>query len=164
MSKALMLAAPYAVELIKESLQICNNIMQYRHAAIQVEVQRESMHRQADLALLKQRNKHELKMQKMKQLSANFGLVLEHNRLSADDTMQLYHSANDRANQILACLSQPEHPHEIKAYLAEVMMLINTELLQLSKDHYGIAGQSLTAYMQNCDDMRGRPSTYTDVC
>lgn len=48
MSKAVMLVAPYAVELIKEGLNICNSIMQYRHAALQVEVHRKSMHRQAD--------------------------------------------------------------------------------------------------------------------
>lgn len=163
MSKAVMLVAPYAVELIKESLNICNSIMQYRHAALQVEVQRESMHRQADQALLQEHNQHELQMQRMKQISADFGLTLEQNRLSSNNTMEMYKRANDRANQILACISQPDQPHEVKVHLLEVMTLINTELSQLAREHYAIAGQSLTAYVQNCDELRSNPGTYTDV-
>ncbi len=163
MSKAVMLVAPYAVELIKEGLKICNSIMQYRHAALQVQVQRESMHHQTDQSLLQEHNQHELQMQRMKQISANFGLILEQNRLSSDNTMQMYKSANDRLNQILACLSQTGQTHEVKMHLLEVMTLINSELSQLAREHYVIAGQSLTAYIQNCDELGGRPDTYKNI-
>ena len=163
MSKAVMLVTPYAVELIKEGLNICNSIMQYRHAALQVEVQRESMHRQADQALLQERDQHELQMKRMRQISTDFGLTLDQNRLSSNNTMQMYKRANDRANQILACISQPDQHHEFKMHLLEVMTLINNELSQLAREHYAIAGQSLTAYVQNCDELRSNPSTYTDV-
>lgn len=102
-------------------------------------------------------------MKRMQQISTVFGLTLEQNRLSSNNTMQMYKRANDRANQILAFISQPDQSHEVKVHLLEVMTLINNELKQLAKVHYVIAGQSLTAYVQNCDALRSNPSTYTDV-
>ena len=163
MSKALIMAAPYAVDLIRESLQICSSIMEYRLATLNIEVQRESKHRQADLALQQEKHQHELKIHKMQQISANFGLVLESNRMASQDIMQMYRSASDRATQLLAYLTQPELPNELRVSLLEAMTLINNELSQLAKHHYAVAGQSLTAYVHSCDQLRDGPNTFTDV-
>lgn len=163
MSKALIMAAPYAVDLIRESLQICSSIMEYRLATLNIEVQRESMHREADLALQQEKHQHELQIHKMQQISTNFGLVLESKRMESNDIMQMYRSASDRATQLLAYLTQPELSSEVRISLLETMALINTELSQLAKHHYAIAGQSMTAYVHSCDQLRDGPRSFTEV-
>ncbi|WP_019672874.1 hypothetical protein [Psychrobacter lutiphocae] len=163
MSRALIVAAPHAIELVKEGLQLCSAIMEYRHATIQIEMQRQQMHRQADLAMQQEKNQHALKMQKMQQISANFNLTLAHNRSASQDTMQMYKAANDRANQIMANISQPNLPNEVKMLMLETYQAISTELSHLTKNHYGIAQQSLTAYAHMCDQMRDEPNIFTDI-
>lgn len=163
MSKALIMAAPYAVDLIRESLQICSSIMEYRLATSNVELQRESMHREADLALQQEKHQYELKIQKIQQISANFALTLESSRMTSEDIMQRYSMANARATQILAYLAQPELPSEVTMRMLEVMSLIQSELSQLSKQHFDVADQSLTAYVHSCDQLRDGPNTFTDV-
>ena len=163
MSKMLITATPYLAELVTESLRVCHSIMEYRHATKQIELQRDSMHRQANHAMQQEANRHALSMEKLATISRDFGVVLTENRKNSVDVMTMYAQANAQVSLLIQQFCQPGLDIESMRTIKEAIAMLREQLSELLAAHMELGRQPMNAFVQLSDSLRDGPHRYTDV-
>lgn len=163
MSKSLIVAAPYANELVTEGLRLCSHIMEYRQITSQTALQRETMHKQANHAMLKEKNDHEKQMVQLHRLSEQFGITLANNRQDTVDVMQMYNDANTMLAKLIDRICEPDIDIEQMQLIKVVIDTLQAKQSDLIANHRKLSSHALAAFKNSSDMMIKGSQTLMDV-
>lgn len=154
-----------AVAALKEGVALCHNIAQYRLQAQQIEVQRETMHRQADQAMKQLQFDYDKDMAKIAALAQKYDQTLS--ALKQPDATILAQMANLQStiDKLLLMVVDPSVASDTKQGL-----LITITQLSKEQSHMAEAGTQnsrapLYAFALFADSLRdnSQPPVFTDV-
>lgn len=160
-----VVAPSLAVAALKESVSLCQAILEYKHQTQQVNVQREQMHRQADIAM------HQLEQSYQKKMVRLEGTFSTHKA-----TIQALKDKNTQDYQIIACSQQQidkcfeaicdaATPEPIKIALSHSLTLLSQNQSAVLNEFIKNTSSITNAHIATLDSLRdyGQPHTFTDV-
>lgn len=165
MALPVAVAPSLAVAALKESVSLCQSILDYKHKTQQIDMQREQMHRQADLAM------HQLEQNYQKTMVRLEGTFSTHKA-----TIQALKDKNSQDYNLVACSQQQiDKCFEAicdAATLEPIKTALNNNLTLLLQNQSAVLNEfmkntsSITnAHIATLDSLRdyGQPHTFTDV-
>lgn len=160
-----LVAPSFAVAALKESVSLCQSILEYKHKTQQVNVQREQMHRQADFAM------HQLEQNYHRNIMHLEGVFNTHTA-----TIQALKDKNTQDYQIIACSQQQidkcfeaicdaATPEPIKIALSHSLTLLSQNQSAVLNEFMKNTSSITNAHIATLDSLRdyGQPHTFTDV-
>ena len=160
-----VVAPSLAIAALKESVSLCQSILDYKHKMHQVEVQREQMHRQADFAM------HQLEQNYHRNITCLEGVFNTHTA-----TIQALKDKNTQDYQIIACSQQQINkcfeaicdattPEPIKIALSHSLTLLSQNQSAVLNEFMKNTSSITNAHIATLDSLRdyAQAHTFTDV-
>lgn len=154
-----------AVAALKEGVALCHNIAQYRLQAQQIEVQRTTMHRQADQAMQQLQFDHDKDMAKIAALAQKYDQTLS--ALKQPDAIILAQIANLQStiDRFLLMVVNPSVTSDIKQGLLITITQLSKEQSRIAETGTQNSRAPLVAFALFTDNLRdnSQPPVFTDV-
>lgn len=155
---ALTKATPVlAVAVLEKGMDLCSNIVAYRAQIAQLELQRETMHRQADQIMRQDNQAHEQKITKMHKLSHGFTETLD--ALQKDIDQQVCECLNNVQTQIDTFSKALALPNTSES----VQLQIISNLGELYKQQSELLQKQLEQQTSNADAVYKSFTQFTDT-
>lgn len=143
-----------ALAALKEGVALCHNIAQYRLQAQQIEVQRETMHRQADQARQQLQFDYDKDMAKIAALAQEYGHTL--NSLKQPDSTILAQMANLQStiDKLLLMVVDPSVASDTKQGLLITITQLSKEQSKVAETSTQNSRAPLDAFALFADSLR----------
>ncbi len=154
-----------AVAALKEGVALCHTIAQYRLQAQQIEVQRETMHRQADQAMQQLQFDYDKDMAKIAALAQKYDQTLS--ALKQPDGTILAQMANLQStiDKFLLLVTDPNVASDTKQGLLITLTQLSKEQSKMAETSAQNSRAPLDAFALFADSLRdnSQPPVFTDV-
>lgn len=164
MSKALAtISSTAALTAIQNGMQLCQNILQYKHATNQLKLECEAMHRQANHLMQQEQYQHEQEMKKLKIIAKSFNCVLKDSGDKCHDILILIKKYNDNIQEQLMIIKSPNINASMREQSMMVLNMLQSNHKLLLESYVKCSNTPMDAFVQLTDSLRGGPRTFTDV-
>lgn len=155
--------SPHAVSLAVECVKARSIILQSRQESMRIELERDTMTRQADIIQQDMTNRHTHAMNKLNQSGQMFQQAIEANQQAALDNKDNIAMLDSQIMMLISAMTQIGINTADIAFYLEALKELHVEKKQLIEAHRQINSQSHSAFIHSCDSGRDTPRTYTDI-
>ncbi|WP_201634018.1 hypothetical protein [Psychrobacter immobilis] len=160
-----IIAPSFAVVALKESVSLCQSILEYKHQTQQIDMQREQMHRQADTAMQQLIQEHKTNMTR---LEGTFNTHKETVQSIAAKNSQDFDVLKHTQRQIDDCLKaicDAATPEPVRLALSQGMTSLSQNQGAVLNEYIKNTNSLTNAHIATLDSLhdsdQGR--TFTDV-
>lgn len=155
--------APHVVQLANECVKARATLQQVQQESQRIELQRETMQRQAEIDKQAAADRHAQNMSKLNQMGENYKQAIQANQQASSEVKHSLDNKDHLIAQALSAMLQPELDNETKKLIAQELQRLHADETQLIEEHARINSQSHSAFIHSCDAHFESPRTFTDV-
>lgn len=154
-----------AVAALKEGVALCHTIAQYRLQAQQIEVQRATMHRQANQAMQQLQFDYDKDMAKIAALAQKYDQTLSALKQPEALIVASMNNIDKKVDNILIMIADGTVDDDIKKGLFVVLNKLLEEQSKITESRLGNSRAPLDAFALFADSLRdnSQPPVFTDV-
>lgn len=160
-----VVAPSLAVAALKESVSLCQSILEYKHQTQQIDMQREQMHRQADLAMQQLTQDHQKKMAHIEGTFSAHHTTIENVSTKNHQDFDLLKHSQQQIDECLKAICDITTPDPIKLALTQSLTSLSQQQNAWFTEYVKNTNSLTSIHMATLDSLHdhGRPLTFTDV-
>lgn len=159
------IAPTFAVAALKESISLCQSILDYKHKMHQVEVQREQMHRQAELTMHQLTQNYQKNMAYIDGIFSAHHTTIENVSTKNHQDFDLLRHSQQQIDECLKAICDITTPNPIKLALTQSLTSLSQQQNALFTEYVKNTNTLTSIHMATLDSLcdHGQPRTFTDV-
>ena len=160
-----LVAPSFAVAALKESVSLCQSILEYKHKTQQVNVQREQMHRQADIAMHQLEQNYQKKMVRLEGTFSTHKTTIEGISAKSNQDFDVIEHSQKQIDECLKAICDAKTPEPIKLALSHSLTSLSQNQSAVLNEFMKNTSSITNAHIATLDSLRdyGQPHTFTDV-
>lgn len=160
-----LVAPTFAVAALKESVSLCQSILDYKHQTHQVELQREQMHRQAELAIQQLTQDHQKKMMRLEGLFSTHKTTVQSITAKNNQDFEILKHSQRQIDECLKVICDAATPEPVKLALIQSLTMLSQQQNTVFCEYVKNTNSLTNAHMMTLDSVRdsGQARTFTDV-
>lgn len=149
--------------VLEKGVSLCHSIIEYRKATFEINVQREEMHREADLAMQKLEMDFTKEIKRIEKLAQGMQAVLSTTKNHSKDMLVSLERINEQILASLQVLSSSKVSEQIKHGIQTTLDFLLQSQQSMLDAHIDNNRVPMQAYLELSDNLRNQPRTFTDV-
>lgn len=159
------IAPTLAIAALKESISLCQSILDYKHQTHQVEMQREKMHRQAELAIQQLTKDHQKKMIRLEGLFSTHKTTVQSITAKNNQDFEILKHSQRQIDECLKAICDAATPEPVKLALTQNLTVLSQQQNAVFCEYIKNTNSLTNAHMMTLDSLRDsdQARTFTDV-
>jgi len=160
-----VVAPSLAVAALKESVSLCQYILEYKHQTQQLNTHREQMHRQADLAMQQLTQKHQNNMTRLEDIFGTHNATVQSISSKNSQDFELIKHSQMQIDECLKAICDPVTPEPVKLALSQSLTSLSQNQSAVLSEYVKNSNSLTNAHIATLDSLRdiGQARTFTDV-
>ena len=160
-----VVAPSLAVAALKESVSLCQSILDYKHQTQQMSVQREQMHRQADLAMQQLTQEHKRNMTRLEGIFNTHRATVQGIAAKNSQDFELLKHTQKQMDECLKAICDAKTPEPVKLALSRSLTSLSQHQSTVFSEYTKNTSSLTNTHIATLDSLRdnGQPRTFTDV-
>ena len=160
-----VVAPSLAVAALKESVSLCQSILEYKHQTQQLNTHREQMQRQADLAMQQLTQKHQNNMTRLEDIFGTHNATVQSISSKNSQDFELIKHSQMQIDECLKAICDPVTPEPVKLALSQSLTSLSQNQSAVLSEYVKNSNSLTNAHIATLDSLRdiGQARTFTDV-
>lgn len=159
------IAPSLAVAALKESVSLCQSILEYKHQTQQIDMQREQMHRQADLAMQQLTQEHKRNMTRLEGIFGTHKTTVQSIADKNSQDFEVLKHSQQQINECLKVICDATTPEPVKLALSQSLTSLSQNQSAVFNEYIKNTNSLTNAHIATLDSLRDSEQgrTFTDV-
>ncbi|WP_372829652.1 hypothetical protein [Psychrobacter maritimus] len=160
-----VVAPSLAVAALKESVSLCQSILDYKYQTQQVNMQREQMHYQADLTMRQLTQEHQKNMTRLKGIFGAHKATMQNVAAKNSQDFEMLKYSQKQIDECLKAICDAATPEPVKLALSHSLTALSQNQSAVFNEYIKNTGSLNNAHIATLDSLRdsGQARTFTDV-